>query len=112
MASKKLLWILNTLVCVEVLLHAYGLFGGSSRSLSGDASYTGGNVDSVISVGDSPTTVYRNEVISRAENRGYYTTSEYATVEGVEQKTIYRRLDSGSIPNAEKVNGRWRIFCN
>lgn len=74
---------------------------------------TGGNVDSVISVSsDTPETVYRNEVISRAKNRGYFTASEYATFEGVDKETIYRRLNAGIITGAQKVGGRWRIFCD
>ena len=107
MANKKLLWILNLLVLVVILLQAYGLTKGSTVTA------TGGNVDSVISVSsDTPETVHRNEVISRAKNRGYFTASEYATFEGVDKETIYRRLNAGIITGAQKVGGRWRIFCD
>ena len=109
MANKKLLWFLNAQVCVLVLLTVYNL---SKEVIGSTVTATGGNVDSVISVGLDPKVADRKAVIEIAKNRGYYTASEFAIFEGVDKRTVYRRLDSGVITNAEKVDGRWRIFCD
>jgi len=109
MDNKKLLWTLNVLVCVVILLQIYSLSwaAGSTGNTA-----TGGSVNSTISVGDSDETTARRELVSRAKERGYFTASEFAIFEGVDKKTVYRRLETGVINDAEKVNGRWRIFCD
>ncbi len=109
MANKKLLWFLNAQVCVLVLLTIYNL----TKDVAGSTvTATGGSVDSVISVALDPKADDRNEIIERATNRGHYTASEFSVFEGIDIRTVYRRLESGVITNAEKVDGRWRIYCD
>ena len=106
MAAVKAVTLINSILVCLLLIWSF-------LKPTPPSTATGGNVDSVISVSsDTPETVYRNEVISRAKNRGYFTASEYATFEGVDKETIYRRLNAGIITGAQKVGGRWRIFCD
>ena len=107
--DKKLLWFLNAQVCALILLTFYNL---SKEVIGSTVSATGGSVDSVISVGLDPKVADRNAVIETATHRGHYTASEFAVFEGVDIWTVYRRLESGVITNAEKVDGRWRIYCD
>ena len=103
LAAFKVITLVNSVMLCLLLAWSF------IKPVQSEVTAAGGNVDSVISVGDSPETVYRNEVIDKARSRGYYTASEYATFEGVDKETIYRRLDAGIITGAQKVGGRWRI---
>lgn len=104
--AVKVVSLVNSVLLCALLVWSF------IKPVHSEVTATGGSVDSVISVGDSPETVYRDEVISRAKARGHFTPSEYATFEGIHLRTIYRQLESGSIDNAEKVDGRWKIYCD
>ena len=103
----QVMTLVNTVMLCSLLIWAF-----VKPTQGSTATATGGNVDSVISVGLDPKVEDRKAVIEIAKNRGYYTASEFAIFEGVDKRTVYRRLDSGVITNAEKVDGRWRIFCD
>lgn len=98
MANKKLLWILNLLVLVVILLQAYGLTKGATVTA------TGGSASSNVLISGNSA-----EALTKARQRGYFTAKDYAEFKGIDRETVYRRLDAGEIPNAEKVNHRWRI---
>ena len=67
---------------------------------------TGGEVTSTISLGsDEP------DMVSAAKKLGYFTAQGYADFEGINLDTVYRRIDAGFIPEAKKVNSRWRLPC-
>ena len=110
MANNKQLFIINALVCVVILLQIYILVRGSHSN--GGGNITGGNVATNLSINDDPGSADRDKVIEKARMRGYYTASEFAIFEGGDKRTVYRRLESGVITNARKVDGRWRIFCD
>ena len=104
MDDRKLLWSLNALVCVLILLHIYTLAGASPSATTNTATATGGSVTSQILVGQDAET--------KARARGYFSAKEYADFHGVSLETVYRHIESGAIPEAEKVNSRWRLPLN
>ena len=108
MDNRKLLWTLNALVCVVILLHIYSLAGAVPNATGTTTNTaTGGSVNSTISIkADEP------DVVSTAKKRGYFTAQEYADFHGINLDTVYRRIEASAIPEAEKVNSRWRLPCN
>jgi hypothetical protein len=71
------------------------------------ATATGGSASSTISIeSDEP------DAVSAAKKRGYFTAQEYADFHGINLDTVYRRIEASAIPEAEKVNSRWRLPCN
>ena len=104
--AVKVVSLINSVLLCALLVWSF------IKPVHSEVTATGGSVDSVISVALDPKADDRNEIIERATSRGYYTASEFAIFEGVDKRTVYRRLDSGVITNAEKVDGRWRIYCD
>lgn len=109
MGAVKTWMLLNSIVLCILLMW---LLVKPTKAEASTTTATGGSVTSTISVGDSDETVAREEVISRAKARGYFTPSEFAIFEGIHQRTVYRQLESGSIEGAQKVDGHWKIFCD
>ena len=99
--DKKLLWFLNAQVCALILLTIYNL---SKEVIGSTVTATGGSVSSTISVGE--------DSVADARQRGYFTAKEYADFKGVSLETVYRRIEAGVIPEAQKVNHRWQLPCD
>ena len=106
LAAFKVITLVNSVMLCLLLAWSF------IKPVQSESIAMGGNVDSVISVGVDPKASNRKAVIEKAHNRGYYTASEFAIFEGIDKRTVYRRLESGVITNAQKVDGRWRIFCD
>ena len=100
MGAVKAVTLLNSIMLCSLLLWSFIKPSHAGHA----ATATGGDVTSSISI-----TGEHAKIEQRAKARGYFTAKEYASFEGVNLETIYRRLDGGMIQGAEKVNHRWRI---
>ena len=105
MGAVKAVTLMNSIMLCSLLLWSFIKPSHAGHS----ATATGGSVTSTVSVGEDPETASRKELLIRAKARGYFTASEYASFEGINLETVYRRIESGVINDASKMNGRWCI---
>jgi excisionase family DNA binding protein len=106
MDNRRLLWILNALVCIVIILQIFNLAGAANSNTT----ITSGNVATNLSVnGNNAATNRAVSGYEKAKRRGYYTASEYASLVGISLETVYRHANSGKIKGARLVSGRWRI---
>ena len=100
MGAVKAVTLMNSIMLCSLLLWSFIKPSHAGHA----ATATGGSVTSNLSIG--------GDMESKARARGYFSAKEYADFHGVSLETVYRHIESGAIPEAEKVNSRWRLPLN
>lgn len=105
-ALKKDMVVVKSIMLINSIMICFFIIWSFIKPARIESTVTanGGNAAANVSINSD-----HLDMIEKAKKRGYFTAKEYAEFEGIDRETVYRRLDAGLIPNAEKVNKRWRI---